>query len=71
MYREIVDENLFEVMCFLDKMVKLRESLLCAHTIIEEKLELENRVKELEDIIDAQNRKISVLEAKLNDGKSE
>lgn len=67
MYREIADENLFEVMCFLDKIVSLRESLLRVHTTMsEEKLKLENRVRELEDIIDAQNRKISVLEAKLN-----
>lgn len=67
MYREIADENLFEVMCFLDKIVRLRESLLRVHTTMsEEKLKLENRVRELEDIIDAQNRKISVLEAKLN-----
>lgn len=67
MYKEIADENLFEVMCFLDKIVSLRESLLRVHTSMsEEKLKLENRVRELEDIIDAQNRKISVLEAKLN-----
>lgn len=67
MYREIADENLFEVMCFLDKIVRLRECLLRVHTAMsEDKLKLENRVRELEDIIDAQNRKISVLEAKLN-----
>lgn len=67
MYKEIADENLFEVMCFLDKIVSLRESLLRVYTSMsEEKLKLEKRVRELEDIIDAQNRKISVLEAKLN-----